>query len=417
MTEKEILWDKIKLMYRALSKPDRWYTGQSIKKYLRTKVFQQGSQDYRNIPIQSGRWSAYCHYSLLKSFQNLLDKHNLKPESKVLVHPLVPAELLDELQKRNLQIDFVDINKHTLAFDSQTFTDSVKRNNNIPSYDLVINYTFNGLYEFVTEQVKLCQQQSIPVLCIVDNASINRSVLELFQQIELGSVLWMMGESFLDKELEYVISEPLETAPWYSSWFIETRTKSILEYHLKDSYKNFIPLIECYTYLLIKKYQKHSFVAKLWLFPLKRYLFRTEIQNKDKAQTILEDSYNQIFDAAVPDVFFDLIMQPSSVGVPNNVPTVEAVDTQPRAHEIYSTLVEEVATRPAGTLEIPDLYLDKTYLSYFFYTTEEVYWLERLQSKYPRISRLDKIHPSLQAREMVSTAQFVNQYILIIDLV
>jgi hypothetical protein len=168
---------------------NRNFTGLEIKKYWNNKFFKlQGNK--QNDAIKAGRWSAYAHFSLLVSVQNLLDKHQIKFGSKVWVHPLTNPEIVDELIKREVQISSLDIKKDTLNFDPNKISEALensKNNKNLP--DLIIINSFAGLGEDIEKLSIISKKYNIPLCIIYLEGGVNFSILENINNLKWGSVI------------------------------------------------------------------------------------------------------------------------------------------------------------------------------------------------------------------------------------
>jgi hypothetical protein len=410
---KQELEQRLKTVYTALARRNRWFTGISIKRYLKQYIFKY-SQNFNNIAINSGRWSSYCHYSLVKSLQNMLDKNNIQQGSKVLVHPLLPKFLMSEIIGRGCQIFSIDISKNSLNFEANNFYNQITKNN----YDLIIHYAFNGLYEELVEFAIKSKEKAISSLFIIDNFELDLSLLDLFEAHTLGGVIWNFGDSFWDDQLNEVLDFKLDTKKWFVSWQLETRTRSILEYHLSTSQENYIPVLESYFYLLLKNYPFFDF-HKLYYSGYKFLYLNKHIKNSQDAVDILTKNYQKIFNSAIPDVVFDLqLSNPVDFkGMELSKQIIQsAAGIQQETRKISNYFLQAVKHRPAGTLEIPAMFLDKSYLKYFVYTTEPDFWYKTLSAKGIEIFQLDFLDPFFLQMPELKNAKFVSEYGLFIDI-
>lgn len=404
MTEKEILWSKTQLFYNALSKRDKWYTGLSIKRYLRTQVFAY-KPEFNNPAITTGRWSAYCHYSLILSFKNLLDKHGLTKGQTVLIHPLLPFDLIQEIQSQGYMIKTLDIEKTTLCFDPEKLKKLLEQE----QIDLIIYPISNGLYGVVADQLDIIKQHTIPTLLFVDEPNINFELLNLFEKLTLGSVLWNFGDSFLDEEIQDISGQQFDSQSWYISWFVETRTRSILEYHLSSSQDNFEPIVEALFFLLLEKYKKKDFRALPYFVLAKNFFLKNKFKKTKEAKELLDEKYLTVFESAIPDLIFDLsLLNKTDESIKAETMVHNSSKSQQKVKALYEFLISQIPSRPEGTLEITDFYLDKTYLRYFFFTTETDYWLRELTSRGFKVSGFNHINPEIIAN--LEQASFISNY-------
>lgn len=411
MIDKEISWEKIKILYRALTNRGGWYIGLSIKKYINKEIFGL-QKNFRNSAISSRRWSAYCHYSEIITFKNLLDKHHIEYDDTVLIHPLCPVDFVDEVIARGYKVTSLDIQKTDCNFDPKTlisFLKDAKSKGSAPS--LVVFYSTTGLYENIKKSVEEIQKLTIPSLVIIDNPSLNISLLELFDTLTLGSVIWNVGDSFLDEQLNQVLDDPLPSQNWYLSWFLETRTRSSLEYHLSDSQDTFEPVLQSFFYLLLSKYKEFFWGSHIYLFLANRILLQNFFKNKAQAMTELILAYKNVLKSAIPDVIFDLQLKFPQKYPKDNIELIHhSSDLQQRAKEIYDLFLQKISSRSVGSLEIPDFYLDRTYLEYFVFTTEHEYWMKELDSLGLKCSTFTKMHDIFLSQNTLVQANFINKY-------
>jgi hypothetical protein len=397
--------NKVQLLKIALQKKDRWFSGLSLKKYLKKNIFSLKT-NFSNPAITAGRWSSYCHYSELKSLQNLFDKLEIKKNTKVLVHPLASEFVIEELISRQAQIWSLDIDKSSLNFHNLQFANFLAKN----KIDAVIHYAFNGIYEEISKYVQICQNEGIPSLVFIDNFDLNSSLLDLFNNLTLGGIIWKFGDSFLDDQLDAVIDTDLESKNWFVSWYIENRTRSILEYHLSESQKEYEILIESLYYLHLLKYQQENFFKGLLTKIQSKFLFSKWIYSEKEAINFIKTHYPKIFNSAVPDVVFDLQTESPArfidYGVPEHIIHSSSL-WQFRAKSLYQFLLKKIPERPADSLEIADFYLDRVYFRYLFFSTERDYWLDFLSSKGLMLETFSDLHPILQSNKLLENAHFV----------
>jgi hypothetical protein len=417
---KEILWKKIKFVESTLKKQSRWYTGISIKKYLTENIFNLQAKTLQNRAINAGRWSAYAHYSQLSAFQNLLDKNNIKFGSKVLVHPLLPKFLIEELLNRQVEILTLDIQKNNFNFNPKNFTKllNTQQETNF-LLELVIHYGFNGLYFDLVEMLNLSQKKGIPSIVIIDNPNLSLDLFKVFEAVTLGGILWNFGDSFLDDQLNTVLDVDLKSQIWFVSWQIETRTRTILEYHLKKSYSSYLPLIEAFFYLLLDEYKQRSWIGGVYQTIWNFLLLRNKFTNQEKALKSIKSSYNQIFDLAVCDLFFELQLEfPIKIEKYLNNEQLSHQNNQVAvaSRQIYNFFLKTLESQPKGSLEIPTFYLDKTYLKYFIFTTKPDFWYKTLRPKGLEIQILPKLPSIFDQNQDLKIAKFVTKLGFLIDI-
>lgn len=407
--------DKIKIVSRFLQKKEVWFTGIPIKKHLGSNVFDREGGTTNNS-IKAGRWSAYCHYSAVVSFANLLDKQEVFEGKKVLVHPLLPPEFIDVLKRRKVQIETFDIEKKDLNWNLQQFTQKIEE---LKDLDLIVFYGFNGLYSGITECVKVAQGNYVSSIVFIDNPNLNHDLLGLFDELTLGGVLWDYGESVVDNQLNVVLPKPLPSKRWFVSWHIETRTRSLMEYHLSDSQDVYKAILEAYFYLLVSYFKSKSFKNRLIGLGYKQvYASLKNFDSAEEAESVVIENYRQILNAAVPDVFFELHKETKEVAINNeDIDLAEQASlVQPRTKQLYDMLAQQVQIRPEGSLEIPELQMKQIYSEYFFYTTEKSYWREYFEERKIRTRVLVRVHEDFKLDQNLVNAQFVEGYLVAVNI-
>jgi len=397
---------QLKTTFKALRNQKRWFTGLPIKRYLRQQIFDEFS-DFNNSAINLGRWSCYAHYSLTQSLQNLLQKNQIVPRQRVLVHPLTPARVVDSLIAANLEIYTLDINKEDLLFEYTTFKNFLQQK----PIDLVIHYSSNGLYEGLQNLLQITKDKTIPSILIFDNWLVNQSLSQVLKKQELGGVIWNFGDSFVDNQLNTVLEKPVANQNWFLSWQIETRTRSLLEYHLLDSQQVYTKLIEALYLLLIQKQQKYNKLAFLKRYVMQPFFkYQHDLKNLEKE---ISQVYNQIFDSAVADLFFELqLLIPQEL---QNFPSPkqdfenESI-MQRRAREFYDFLQFSLPKVESGSLEILEFFLDKVYLEYFFLSTERQNWIQRFNTVGIEAVQFQPMATIFKNQNYLTNAKLVSQF-------
>lgn len=414
MANEEIL-EKLKIVYNALKKPGSWYTGLEIKSFINKHFFDQ-LEDFSNKVILAGRWSAYSHFNQDLAFQNLLDKHNIDFNSNVLVHPLLPTKFVDLLLQRQVTIHSLDINKSTLNWNKSTLTDYIRQLRAIGKEpDLIIQYTFNGLVEDITESAPELQLLTIPNMVIISQNQLNIQTIKLWESLEYGSVLWNAGDSFIDDELSLVVNSSLANRNWYFSWFLEARTKSILEYHLSQSHDYFLPILEAYFYILLCKYKNIKWWA--FFFPwLAKLVNSNEFKSIKEAENVIVENYKNLEYIAIPDVLFEI---ENNVSKKVSIKSEEVNNTTQvsanLAKQVYHKTLDLLPKLQAGSLEVPDFFLGKSYLNYFFYTTNFDYWNQFCQINNYVVANPLEMHEIFKDKPNLGIANFAMNYYFAID--
>ncbi len=413
-TTKEDLQKRVGILTTSLKRKVHWYTGLGIKSFLRKEIFNLRPGGFSNYALDSGRWSGYAHFSAKQSFINMLSKFAIEKDSRVLVHPLLPAVFIDLLIQKQVQIKTMDIDPNTLQWPEVEFK---KEMDGQVKPNLIINYGFNGLYKFNQDLLVIAQQAVVPTLTIIDNPNMDTSLLDLFQALRNGGFMWLFGDSFLDEQLEVVLDDNLPGQPWYLSWNVEQRARSILEYHLKESHDLYTPLIEAYFYLINQKLGATSLLFKPQMWLSNKMVLQSKFNSKRDAEMTLKKYYSQIFDSAVPDIIFELQDQaPVSYKDYGHSELImqASYEITSKAKEIYTHLQNNIDMFATGSLQIPELYLDYGYLKYFFYTTELEHWYA-VFNKTMEVEKLPPLHP-IFAKLNLENASIISEYALIIDL-
>ena len=419
MTDKQRIWAKIQVIYKALQKQSSWYTGISIKRFLRKKVFDLQTPKFDNSAINAGRWSAYCHYSQEKALLNLLDKNRIEFGSSVIVHPLLPQNLVDVLLEKEVEIIFLDIDKATLSMRPDEVLQKITSRKNSKPVDLIIHYGFNGLYEEVVTMLKSAQQLVVPSILVVDNQDINLSLLDAFEALAFGAFLWNFGDSFFDEQLDLVLDTKLESFPWFVSFQIETRTLSALEYHLSESHQVVLPLVKAYFYLLLDKYREFGVFEKAYFWLADLIWFKDSFKSLNEAQNELKEKYNKFFEtSAVPDLVFDLqSVSPENETVFDTGKELieKSVKFQTKAKDLYDHFIQNIPKHEEGSLEIPNFFLDRGYTKYFLYTVETKFWQDEMKRFGLFSETLGGVHQLVKEDQGLSNANFVADYGLFVN--
>ncbi len=394
---KQKQWAVIKRLFGDIRNSSRLYTGNSIKKLIKEQVLEL-KQPFNNNPINSGRWAAYCHYSRVMAFSNLLDKHQIDTQSTVVVHPLLPAEMVDEIIRRGAAMIVVDISINSLAMDHAQLATAIES-----EPDLIIHFTDNGLCSEITELVDYTNALRIPTLLHVESDLPNQELLDLFEKINFGSVLWNFGDSFLDDQLNKVLDISLKNQKWYVSWFIENRTHSSLEYHLSSSKDTTVPLLENYLFLLLKDYEQHGWKEKL--LPLAYGVLKQDkVSNKAQAQQKLAESFQDIFTSAIPDVVFEIeLLDPIGMR-PNNIQDVH--DLEHYIHAKNQELFSYVQSREGINVEPHDV--KRSYFKAVLFTTSKSAWTRYFQDKDLQLKNFE-VHPEINKLKHTNVSLLVNQ--------
>jgi hypothetical protein len=397
--------EQIEVIRTALSKKYSWYTGIPIKQYLKKTLFGLKSpHSPQNLNLESGRWSAYCHYSLLQSFKNQLAKYSISNQSTVLVHPLTPTHLIDELMEIGCTIQTLDITIDTLNIDTALLKNHLASS---PQIDLVVHYSQNGLYADLIDNVTLTASYSHPSLVIIDNDFITPGFIDLIYSVTLGGMIWLGGDSFFDEMLHNLVPISIETHKWYMSWSIETRTISILEYHLTDSQEKSVPLVEALYQFLSQQVRTQNMVKGVYYNTLAQYVYQIPKRTLEEVQKTISDGYEAIQISAIPDVIFELrMLEPLT----NMQKTRSDIDDFSHALTTTSSQIHLALTEQniEGT-SIPKHFQTQAYLQYHFLSDHKESWNTWSVSKSLHITSFNPIHPYLQQQNIPLTKQLIEK--------
>jgi hypothetical protein len=350
----------------------------------------------------------------------LLEKNRIEYGSTVVVHPLLPENLVEVLLKKEVEIIFLDIDKATLALNSDQIYQKIQTRKNSKPVDLVVHYGVNGLYEEVCKSLKIAQESVISSILVIDNPTVNLSLIDAFESLGFGGVVWNFGDSFFDEQLDLVLDTKLESYPWHISFQIETRTLSVLEYHLSQSHQEVLPLIKAYFYLLLSYYRQFDFMGRFYFWVSSLFWFSDGFKNEQEAQNQLKEKYNKLFEtSAVPDLAFDLqVISPEVETVYSTSEQIieKSAKYQAKAKDLYDHFIQKIPSRPEGSLEIPNFFLDRNYTKYFFYTTELEFWQSELQHLGFEGQNLTQIHQIVRDDQGLSNANFVYQYGILVPI-
>lgn len=375
--------EKIQIIDKYIQSPAGLYTGLSIKKFIKQKVLSL-DPSFKNVAIEAGRWSAYAHTNLAISFTNLLDKHRIGTGDHVLVHPLLNPVLVNILINRGVLVDTIDIDKNTLGWKTSYFRLQLqKKKMKKQSYDLIIQINFAGLSESLSAQLSLSQAQQIPTLIVFENPFLTPSDFDLLSKLSIGSVLLPWQIQTMSEYIQEVVGSQIQVAKRsvILSWFMESRTSAILEYHLTDSFESYGKVVEYYAELMRIKFNipdwKKFFENTLDNVLVKgldqsnplNNLIPKKSQNKEQLVQKLLDNYRLTEALALPDLLFDLILTDNPPGSNRNlfIDRLTALHDQAAYfQEFFANLVEAF---PKGTIEVPIFFKSQYYLRYFVYTT------------------------------------------------
>jgi hypothetical protein len=416
VSPKKLLELKLKLLEDALTHKQRWYTGVPIKKYLTQKVFNLfNDQNPSNLVLESDRWSAYCHYSNLSAFQNLLDKHGIHESSRVVVHPLLPHDFIDLLVSRGVKIIDCDITLDTLVFNQNQLTDTFKHIETAPN--LVIHYSDNGFYKQIEDQLEISKKYTVPTLIYANNSTITPDLIDLIQSHTLGSFLWNFGDGFLDNILDEVLEIPLASKNWTVSWYLENRITSSPEHHLAQSQSCYEPIVESYYSLILGRYRQIG--LKTIMYNLKHKIARNmkKFDRRANQQTIT-NNYALIATSAVPDIVFELENHFATQSAPQTFYEISHLSHQIKIScKILNNLVTTTSANNKKNIDIIPVYYDEVvYLKYYFYTKDKQHWADWAYKQGLKIYEQQPLHLIFN-KDLLINATKISQEIVYFDTV
>lgn len=386
---KSIIPKKLSYLYWSIQSQSNWYTGLALKKYLRSYLFSD-SNISSNRSIESGRFSAYCHFDGKIAFSNLLGKYYLTPTSHVLAHPLLKDEYYDLIKATNAQISQLDCQKETLSFSPKNLSDFLRQQrskNMLP--ELIIHYASNGLYREVAQCMKISSEYSIPSLVVIDNSTINEEFYSCYEELALGSMLWVSDNCFIDEQIAE-FTQDINNYTWYFSIHIEDRIRSTSETHLKESHTYYSDLLSLYLVLLAEKYRFFSVKTfYIWLLVIFTYREKRKLILSNKSH--LSSKYSQIRDFALPDIIFNLEYRFPTISQKIVLEEVlhSGLMRRSKTKRLYDYFAEYIKSHPTSQIEVPTLYLDRDYCEFVFYTDNKQFWIEYFASQKIKVEEFD----------------------------
>jgi len=364
--QQDAIRTRMQVLFSILPKVDAWFTGLPIKQYLKDLLFDV-PEGVSNQIVDSGRWSAYAHFSPISAFQNLLDKHGIDSHKTVVAHPFLPPEFIQELHKRSCKIVSLDISKETLQWDPDAFQTWLKLEQSTQHIDLVIPMIINGLGIEVAAIIATCEAQRIQTLVYVSLPHMTMEIRQVLSVHTMGSVLLAGGDSIVHAQLnEFLDSVQLAPQKAYFSWFLESRTKALLEYHLRESQPVVRRLLSAYFYVLNQEYATFGFMASAYSRMSRTMVQVESFDSIEQAEQVIKECYYQMFSSALPDVLFTLERQfPLSPA-----PFYEAhLDFSDRMQAFHTFMAGQVDQQPNGSLEIPALRFGRSYSAFHIFST------------------------------------------------
>jgi hypothetical protein len=374
-----------KLIFNTLLKPNRWYTGNSIKTWIRSNLFLSDLGVQLNQNLQTNRWSAYCHFNQNVCFANLVDKCNPSPKGNVLVHPLLEPNLVEILIQKGLSVQAIDIHKENLNFQAQDLVNFINSN----PIEFVVIPIFNGLAKDIHSILQVCYQNHIPVILIITEQELTSDLYRLITLPGATAVIYKTGPSWFPPIINQITRAEMVIGDedWYFSWFLEDRIVSSTETHLGQSQAAFANFLEQTHFLLTQKIKSFKWTEYVMeQFSLKA-LYKNKFSSAKSSINQIENevwaNWQNIQKYALPDIVFE-VPQAQTVVDQNKFVHAQVFkwsQWQLNAKKMYNFCVNQVSTQPEGSMEVPVFYLDQTYLYYHFFSTNLAYWQQTLSEK------------------------------------
>jgi hypothetical protein len=413
---KYLIEKKLGVLEYSLENDNSWRVDTAIKNYLKSTLFSLADTNSpKNHVFDSDLWSARCYYSSISAFNNLLDKHQINEKSKVLLHPLLPAEYIDIIVSRGSSIITCDIDVTNLAFDKKLFENTliVEKNN----LSLIIHFNDDGLYQPVQNLLKLSKNSNASSMIIVNNQTITQDLIALTQTQGLSSFIWNAGPCFSDTILNTVIKEPLKQTNWTFSWYIETIAKPIKADFSGDQilYKQ---VIQEYYRNLLSTYRQYGVSTMFYTFlhktarKIKHY---NEIDNHKKILNSIEN----ILLSEIPDLVFQIekIDNPESDSKiqKNHIYKVSS-DIKMKTNSLENMLDANIKALGKDTDKLIPVNPNYTYLKYFFYPADKQLWANWAFKKNLKIYELQPLN-HIFSTFLLPNANMVSDKIVYFDTV
>lgn len=373
----EINQDYSNKLYKYITHPNGWYTGLSIKKYVKKSIFSL-VETFFNPAINSGRWSCYAHLDLQISFENIIQKYHITDQSRVIIHPLTPSNLVETVVKTGANIYFLDIDTTTLGIIPESldaYLSLLDSQNLYP--DLIVHFDSNGLYSYLEKEIEVSEKRSIPSIIVIDNNQINLDLVNVFQKLTLGSVILKSSQNSYLNEI-FSLSGIESNLKTYLSFHVENRTRSIPEYHLRESHDFYKKLISCFLYLYNSQLYKSLSVKKIIWEGSKSFIIEKEHFPKSAADAkqIIQDCYKEITKYSLPDLVFDYLSDNlNGADEIQALPIENSLYYREASKQLFEFLRTYINQNDSKTDFVPDLVDKKEYLEFVFYTQHKADWI------------------------------------------
>jgi hypothetical protein len=367
-------------LVQTLKTKHRWYTGLEVKTYIANTFFSLFENKRVNQNIASGRWSGYYHLSLEAAFTNLLHKHAINKNSVVLVNEILPKNISHILKDTGCTIHTCPLDINTLSFDTSKLQTMLEAYN----INLVIAYCANGMYNCYIDSLEKANAKTIPTLFIADHHTISPDYITLLEKHTLGSMMIQSNRDFAYETFSHLapeISIPAQSITYFS-WYFETRTQSVPEYHLAESKSVYENVLESLSLLFLQQIQSKSFIKGIyWRFQVKKMLGAKKLHTPLIEK--IQETYTQTLTHAVPDFVFSYLAQniPSSM-IHTSRKEVFDLDhyMQEQGNALQLYLQNTAKNGNITQTHLPSLQNYSTFYVYTFYTDDIDFWTQVLDS-------------------------------------
>jgi hypothetical protein len=396
-------------IYHTLLKPDRWFTGTPIKAWVQASLFLPELSLELNPNLRTNRWSAYVHFNYLVSFKNLLEKAHLPTNSVAVLHPLLPAEMVDVILQASIQPIFLDINKSSLQLN---YTDFEALSKQI-ELDLLVLVCPNGVTEDIKKILNLCYVLHIKVFLFLDYDFLSVNILQIMVNPAMTAVIFK-SRAWFPKIVSEIApkAEVIQSENWFISWFLEDRIVSSNEIHLSQSQLAFGGFLEKMHFLELQKLQKLDFKVLFMSIFYRTFIYKNKIANDFRSVELdLASHWKSIQNQALPDFIFEVEEAYDSTSSLQKMEfsVSKWQKLQQHSKSYYDFLISEIPKQPVSSLEVPIFYLDQVYFYYHFFTTESVFWLNLFSQKGLKIINKPDVHNlvSSQLKSLPNTELFL----------
>jgi hypothetical protein len=412
---KKLIETKLEILDHSLENRNSWYTGESIKSFLKSTIFSLTEpENTKNQLFYSNNCQAYCHYSSTSAFINMLDRHQVNKYSKVLLHPLLSPDLIDIIISRGSNIIFCDIDTANLSFEKIQFETIIKKE----KPNLIIHFNDNGLYIPLQDLLRPSNILNIPSMIIINNQTITQDFMSLINAHVLGSLIWNAGECFQDTVLSEVANKSFKHASWTISWLIGVEIKSPTSEDFNDNVILYEPVVRAYYYDLLLKYREFGIKTIFYDFHHKsaRKMRKFDRPQSDKK---IQDSFENILLAPIPDIVFDLKnTSTSSDIIINDLLNTQKLSTKLKTStlSLESILLADIKLAAKDTDLVKTANRNYTYLKYFFYTLDKQFWADWAYKKKLKIYELQPLH-DVFVNTNLPNAKMVSEKVVYFDTV